>query len=41
MSNTAKFTMIDENFICEVCEKEVKKLGYIMYLSWNFTTSCN
>ena len=28
MSDTAKFTMIDENFICEVCGKEVKKLGY-------------
>ncbi len=24
----AKFTMIDENFICDVCGKEVKKLGY-------------
>ena len=24
MSDTAKFTMIDENFICEVCGKEVK-----------------
>lgn len=28
MSNKAKFKMIDENFICEVCGKEVKKLGY-------------
>lgn len=24
----AKFTMIDENFKCEVCGNEVKKLGY-------------
>jgi DNA-directed RNA polymerase subunit RPC12/RpoP len=24
----AKFTMIDEDFICEVCGKEVNKLGY-------------
>lgn len=23
-----KFTMIDENFLCEYCGKEVKKLGY-------------
>lgn len=23
-----KFTMIDENFICDHCHKEVKKLGY-------------
>lgn len=23
-----KFTMIDENFICEVCQKKVNKLGY-------------
>ena len=23
-----KFTMIDENFTCEVCQKQVKKLGY-------------
>ena len=28
MSNVKKFTMIDENFICENCNKEVKKLGY-------------
>lgn len=28
MLNKAKFTMIDENFICDVCKKEVKKLGY-------------
>jgi len=28
VSDTAKFTMKDENFICEVCGKEVKKLGY-------------
>lgn len=28
MPNKAKFTMIDENFICDVCKKEVKKLGY-------------
>lgn len=24
----AKFTMIDEDFICHVCNKEVKALGY-------------
>ncbi len=24
----AKFTMIDEDFICEVCGKNVSKLGY-------------
>ena len=23
-----KFTMIDENFICKVCNKKVEKLGY-------------
>ncbi len=23
-----KFTMIDENFICDVCKKNVNKLGY-------------
>ncbi len=28
MNDTAKFTMKDENFICEVCGKEVTKLGY-------------
>ncbi len=28
MSDTKKFTMIDEDFICEVCGKEVKPLGY-------------
>lgn len=28
MLNKAKFTMRDENFICDVCKKEVKKLGY-------------
>lgn len=26
--NTKKFTMIDENFICEVCGKKITKLGY-------------
>lgn len=26
--NNAIFTMIDENFKCEVCGNEVKKLGY-------------
>jgi len=26
--NAPKFTMIDEDFICEVCNKEVKALGY-------------
>ena len=26
--DSAKFTMIDENFKCDVCGKEVKKLGY-------------
>ena len=25
---SAKFTMIDENFKCNVCGKEVEKLGY-------------
>ena len=24
----SKFTMIDEDFICDICNKEVKKLGY-------------
>ena len=28
MENSSKFKMIDENFICDVCGKEVKKLGY-------------
>lgn len=28
MTNNAKFTMIDENFICEVCGKKVNKLKY-------------
>ena len=28
MSDTAKFTMIDEDFLCEVCGNEVNKLGY-------------
>ncbi len=28
MNDFAKFTMIDELFICEVCHKEVKPLGY-------------
>ena len=27
-TNTAKFTMKDENFKCEICNKEVKALGY-------------
>lgn len=26
--NSAKFTMIDESFICEVCGEFVEKLGY-------------
>ena len=28
MSDTAKFTMIDEDFTCEVCSYHVKALGY-------------
>ena len=28
MSDTKRFTMIDEDFICSVCSKEVKALGY-------------
>lgn len=28
MTDLAKFKMIDENFICDVCKKEVKKLNY-------------
>ena len=28
MNDIAKFTMKDENFICEVCGMEVIKLGY-------------
>ena len=28
MENSSKFKMIDEDFICDVCGKEVKKLGY-------------
>ncbi len=28
MSETAKFTMKDENFICDVCGENVTKLGY-------------
>lgn len=28
MSDISKFTMKDENFICNVCEKEVNKLNY-------------
>ena len=28
MEQDKRFKMIDENFICEVCGKEVKKLGY-------------
>lgn len=28
MSDVAKFTMIDENFICDVCGEPVEKLGY-------------
>ena len=28
MTETAKFTMIDEDFICEVCGEQVKALGY-------------
>lgn len=27
-TNTAKFTMIDEDFVCEVCHTKVKALGY-------------
>ena len=27
-NNQKKFTMIDEDFICHVCSKEVKPLGY-------------
>lgn len=26
--NYAKFTMIDEDFVCEVCGKSIKALGY-------------
>jgi DNA-directed RNA polymerase subunit RPC12/RpoP len=26
--DSKKFTMIDENFICDVCKNEVKALGY-------------
>jgi hypothetical protein len=28
MENKAKFTMIDENFKCEICGEQVKSLGY-------------
>ena len=28
MNNTAKFTMIDEEFECDVCHKKVPVLGY-------------
>ena len=28
MEQDKRFKMIDENFICEVCGKEVEKLGY-------------
>lgn len=28
MEQAKRFKMIDENFICEVCGKEVEKLGY-------------
>ena len=28
MEKAKKFTMKDENFICEVCGSDVKKLGY-------------
>ena len=28
MENSSKFKMIDEDFICDACGKEVKKLGY-------------
>ena len=28
MDDKAKFTMIDEEFVCEVCHKKVEKLGY-------------
>lgn len=36
MNNKKKFTMIDENFICEKCGKEVKKLGYTARDHCNF-----
>lgn len=28
MKQTARFTMLDENFKCEVCGEQVKSLGY-------------
>ena len=28
MKDTSKFTMIDEEFVCEVCGTKVEKLGY-------------
>ena len=28
MENTKKFTMKDEDFVCEVCREKVKALGY-------------
>lgn len=28
MLEKAKFTMIDESFVCQVCGKKVEKLGY-------------
>jgi len=28
MEQTKRFKMIDEKFICEVCDREVEKLGY-------------
>ena len=28
MENYSKFTVIDEEFVCENCGKKVKKLGY-------------
>ena len=36
MNNKKKFTMIDENFICEKCGKKVKKLGYTARDHCNF-----
>lgn len=28
MESSARFTMIDEEFVCDVCGKRVEKLGY-------------
>jgi len=39
MCERKRFTMIDENFICEVCGKEVLKLNYTARDHCNFCLS--